>query len=88
MVPPTFNQWHSQGPPKLLQPGLVPCDPMTNSPCNATAMSQAQPQQPSQPLHSPPTISAMAAAAAAYLDKVKLTQSNLTLTVAEPSTAP
>ena len=30
-VLPTINQWHLQGPPQLLQPGLVPCDPVINS---------------------------------------------------------
>ena len=28
---PFTNPWHSQGPPQLLQPGIVPCDPTTNS---------------------------------------------------------
>ena len=85
IVLPTINQWHSQGPPKLFQPGLVPCDPITNSSGNTTAVSQPQPLAV-QPPHSPPAISGTAATAP--LGKVGLAQSNFTLTVAEPLMAP
>ena len=85
IVLPTINQWYSQGPPKLFPPRLVPCDPMTNSSGNTTAVSQPQPLAV-QPPHSPQAVSGTAAAAP--LSKVGLVQSNFTLPIAEPLTAP
>ena len=36
---PPINKWQSQGPPKLLQPGAVPCDPSTFSALEPTQNS-------------------------------------------------
>ena len=85
VVLPTINQWHSQGPAKLFQPQLVPCDPVTNSSGNTIAVSQPQ-TLAVQPPHLPPAIPDNAAAAP--LGKVGLAQSNFTLAIAEPSTTP
>ena len=52
-VLPAFNQWHSQCPPKLFQPRLVPCDPLTNSLAEAAAMSVPQTQQPTVTMGNP-----------------------------------
>ena len=84
-VLPTINQWYSQGPPQLLQPGLVPCDPVINSSGNITAVSQ--PQTPAiQPPQLPPAVSGNAASFP--LCKIRLAQSNFTPATAEPSTVP
>ena len=84
-VLPTINQWHSQGPPQILQPGLVPCDPVINSSGNTTAVSQ--PQTPAvQPPHLPPAVSGNAVSSP--LGKIGLAQNNFTPAAAEPSTVP
>ena len=42
IVLPATNPWHSQGPPQLVIPGLVPCDQGTNPSGNTVAVTQAQ----------------------------------------------
>ena len=84
-VLPTINQWHSQGPSQILQPGLVPCDPVINSSGKTTAVSQ--PHTPAiQPPHLPPAISGNVVSSP--LGKIRLAQSNFTPATAEPSTVP
>ena len=81
-VLPTINQWHSQGPPQLLQPRLVPCNPVINSSGITTAVSQ--PQTPAvQPPQLPPAISGNAVSSP--LGKIGLSQSNFTPVAAEPT---
>ena len=72
LVLPTTNPWHSQGPPQLLQPGIVPCDPVNNSSGNTVAVTQAQ----------TPT------SQAAPMGKIVLAQNNSITAATEPSLVP
>ena len=84
-VLPTINQWHSQGPPQLFQPRLVPCDPGINSSGSTIAVTQSQ-TLAVQPSHSPPTVSGKVVAAP--VGKIRVAQSNSIPAVAEPSSVP
>ena len=85
LVLPTINQWHSQGPPQLLQPGVVPCDPVINSSGNTIAVTQ--PQTPtSQAPHSQPI--ALGNVVAAPMGKIGWAQNTSISAAAEPSIVP
>ena len=82
---PTTNPWHSQGPPQLLQPGIVPCDPVINSSGNIIAVTQAQ-TPTSQAPHLQPI--ALDNSVAASMGKIGLAQNNSITAAAEPSLVP
>ena len=84
-VLPTFNQWHSQGPPQLLQPGVVPCDPVINSSGNSIANTQPQPPT-SQSAHSQPIT--LGNVVATPMGKIELAQNNSTAAAADPPIVP
>ena len=85
IVLPTTNPWHSQGPPQLLQPGIVPCDPVINSSGNTIAVTQAQ-TPTSQAPHLQPIASDNLVAAS--MGKIRLAQNNSITAAAEPSLVP
>ena len=72
-VLPTINQWHSQGPPQLLQPRVVPCDRVINSSGNTIAVTQPQKPTSQVPYLQPITSGNVVAAS---MGKIGLAQNN------------
>ena len=86
IVLPATNPWHSQDPPQLVQPGIVPCDQVINSSSNTIAVTQAQTPQALQAPHL--QLSTSGNPAVASLGKIGLTQSNSIIAAGEPSSVP
>ena len=82
---PTIKQWHSQGPPQLLPPGVVPCDPVINSSGNTIAVTQ-----PQTPTSQAPHLQLIASGnvVAASMGKIGLAQNNSISAAAAPSLVP